>query len=91
MATKELVAEQPKTETFKEMTRSTTKAYHYMQRTVGPMALPDGTVNSDMLDMAVMEWLNGGYTLEAVHYIGEHKDPGGRIIGYMYGYHFVSQ
>jgi hypothetical protein len=91
VATKENVmertVEQPKT--FKMMEAPPTQEYHYLHRVVGPMALPDGTLNGDMLDLEVMNWLQGGYRIVEVHFLGQHKGVDGNVHGYVYGYHLV--
>lgn len=87
--TLDIMEEKPKT--FKAVDdRPSAKEYHYMQRTVGVMATNDPIITGDMLDMDVMYWLNAGYTLMAVHYLGQATDKGSnKVPGYMYGYHFV--
>lgn len=92
-AVKEAVLEQVKIEeapkTFKVAEQPQTQEYHYLHRVVGPMALPDGTLNGDMLDMEVMNWLQSGYKIAAVHFLGQHKGPDNNVYGYVYGYHLV--
>lgn len=83
----ETVGEAPKTFKLAEEPRG--QEYHYLHRVVGPMALPDGTLNGDMLDLEVMNWLQGGYRIQAVHYLGQHKGDDGNVRGYVYGYHLV--
>jgi hypothetical protein len=89
MPTKELVTEvQPKTfKAFEEITGS--QEYHYLHRVVGPIPLPDGTLSGDMLDLEVMNWLQGGYRIAEVHFLGQHKGVDGNVHGYVYGYHLV--
>lgn len=82
-----LVEEAPKT--FKVAEQPQTQEYHYLHRVVGPQALPDGTLNGDMLDLEVMNWLQGGYRIIEVHYLGQHKGPDNNVYGYVYGYHLV--
>lgn len=93
MAAKEAVLEPKTTEAPKTFRvaeeRPPVQEYHYLHRVVGPMALPDGTLNGDMLDMEVMNWLQGGYRIEAVHFLGQHKGVDGNVHGYVYGYHLV--
>lgn len=94
IATKERineVAEAPKT--FKTAdTQPALKEYHYMQRTVGVMVTPDPIITSDMLDTDVMKWLNDGYTLMTVHYLGQATDKGSnKVPGYIFGYHFIKE
>jgi hypothetical protein len=79
----------PQAKTFKMMEASLTQEYHYLHRVVGPMALPDGTLNGDMLDLEVMNWLQGGYRIVEVHFLGQHKGVDGNVHGYVYGYHLV--
>lgn len=74
--------------TFKQATVSPA-AYHYMQRIVGPMAMPDGTISGDMLDDDVAYWLGNGYKVHTIHYYGDHKGAGGEFIGRVVAYHFV--
>lgn len=93
VATKEIVMD-PKVEETKTLEtqadRPASKEYHYMQRTVGLMATNDPIITGDMLDADVMDWLNRGYTLMAVHYLGQATDKGSnKVPGYMYGYHFI--
>lgn len=85
------VKEFEEVKTFKVATAAAEKEYHFMQRTVGLNRLPDGTITSDQLDAEVMVWLNGGYLLKEVHYLGQHKGPGGEFLGNTFGYHFVKE
>lgn len=90
VATKEVeikTVEAPKT--FKMVEAQTAQEYHYLHRVVGPTALPDGTLNGDMLDLEVMNWLQAGYTIKEVHFLGQHKGIDGNVHGYVYGYHLV--
>jgi hypothetical protein len=84
----ETVGEAPKTFRVAEE-RPPAQEYHYLHRVVGPMALPDGTLNGDMLDLEVMNWLQGGYRIQSVHFLGQHKGVDGNVHGYVYGYHLV--
>lgn len=86
-AVKEAV-EAPKT--FKQAAPVAEREYHFMLKVVGPQALPDGTLAGDQLDMAVMEWLNAGYTLFAVHHLGKHTEAS-TYRGEVYGYHFIKE
>ena len=64
--------------------------YHYLHRVVGVAALPDGTLDSHLLDEAVMEWTIGkGYRIQDVSYLGQHKGDDGNVHGYVYGFHLV--
>ena len=93
MAVKEMVMELPKVaeapKTFKVASEPTGQQYHYLHRIVGPQALPDGTLSGDGLDSAVMEWLQQGYRIQAIHYLGEYKGSDANLRGYVYGYHLV--
>ena len=89
VATKEMVERIEAPKTFKEAVPPTGQQYHYLHRVVGPMALPDGTLNGDMLDLEVMAWLEGGYRIVEVHFLGQHKGTDGNVHGYVYGYHLV--
>lgn len=92
MPVKELEVQERQAVTFKQAaTEPPSKEYHFMLRTVGPAALPDGTIMVDMLDADVMYWLNSGYTLFAVHLITTNKGAGGEYLGNVYGYHFVKE
>jgi hypothetical protein len=82
-----LIEEQPKT--FKEFAEPSGQEYHYLHRTVGPYALPDGTMTGDMLDIEVMNWMGSGYRIHTVHTLGQHKGAGGELLGYVYGFHLV--
>ena len=91
VAIKELEV-QEQARTFKQATPGLPqKEYHFMLRTVGPMALPDGTITVDMLDADVMVWLNSGFTLLAVHLVTTNKGAGGEYLGNVFGYHFVKE
>lgn len=79
----------PQAKTFKMVEAPTAQEYHYLHRVVGPTALPDGTLNGDMLDLEVMNWLQAGYTIKEVHFLGQHKGIDGNVHGYVYGYHLV--
>jgi len=76
--------------TFKQIV-TPAKPYHYMQRIVGPMAMPDGTITGEQLEAEVMYWLGAGYTLHTAHYYGDHKGQGGEFIGRVVAYHFVKE
>ena len=65
------------------------REYHFMLRTVGPAALPDGTITVDMLDADVMYWLNSGYRIIAIHHVNTNKGAGGEFLGNVFGYHLV--
>ena len=95
MPVKELEAQEQITKslegkTFKQTT-APVKEYHYMQRIVGPMAMPDGTITGEQLEAEVMYWLGSGYTLHTTHYYGDHKGQGGEFIGRVVAYHFVKE
>lgn len=79
---------EPQAKTFKPAA-TPTKEYHYMQRIVGPMAMPDGTITGEQLEAEVMYWLGSGYALHTTHYYGDHKGSGGEFIGRVVAYHFV--
>jgi hypothetical protein len=83
-------AEVPKTFRVAEE-RPDTRKYHYLQRVVGPMALPDGTLDSFGLDDELDKWLNDGWRLieGGIHFLGQHKGPDNNVHGYVYGYHLV--
>lgn len=89
VATKEPTVQTQEPKTFKVASEPTHQMYHYLHRVVGPMALPDGTLNGDMLDLEVMRWTSDGYRIEAVHFLGQHKGDDGNVRGYVYGYHLV--
>jgi hypothetical protein len=91
VATKEPIKVQTQElpKTFKVADELKAQEYHYLHRVVGPTALPDGTLNGDMLDLEVMNWLQGGYRIQAVHFLGQHKGVDGNVHGYVYGYHLV--
>lgn len=72
-------------------TRDTGPDYHFKIITVGPHALPDGTITGDMADAQVMTWLGSGYKLSAVHYLGKHELPGQGFGGFQFAYHFVKE
>jgi hypothetical protein len=93
IATKEEIKITPDntaSKTFKVAEQPTGQEYHYLHRVVGPQALPDGTLNGDMLDLEVMQWTQGkGYRIQAIHFLGQHKGPDNNVHGYVYGYHLV--
>lgn len=92
MPVKELVMELPKVEdkpkTFKAATEPRFR-YHYLQRVVGPQALPDGTISGDTLDVEVERYLNDGYEISHTEYYGDHKGQGGEFLGRVVAYHFI--
>lgn len=75
--------------TFRTADERPLPPYHFMLRTVGPNALPDGTITGDDLDLDVIHWLEMGYTLLRVDPIATNKGAGGEFLGNVLGYHFV--
>lgn len=84
-------------ETFTGKTFQTYQApqtdYHLLLLTIGPAALADGTVTGDMADGLVRTWIESGYDIHTIHYVGTNKDAGGQgtFKGFQVMYHFVKR
>ena len=65
--------------------------YHFLLLTIGPNKLADGTVTGNEADVQVKQWLDAGYSILSVDYLGRHQGAGGQgeLFGYQFGYHLV--
>lgn len=89
VATKDIEVE---TNTFKVAETPASPDYHLKVVTVGPQATLNGrVVTSDMFDMEIKQWLDGGWRIFSIDYIGPEREAGGQgpITGHTFAYHFV--
>lgn len=87
-ATLDPTAEAPASKTFKEYTPPR-QEYHLLIRTVAPRANEQGGITGDMFDASIQDWLNGGWQVHTISYIGEVKGHAGESFGSSFAFHLV--